>query len=65
MEGKSNKRKVIIEEDRKKAIETASSSRRNNTKKDILWIAGKGHESYQEIDGSFYDCNDKNIIQSF
>ena len=65
LEGVSNKRKVIVEEDRKKAIETAISSIRNNTKKDILLIAGKGHESYQEIDGSFYDFNDKNIIQSF
>jgi len=65
LNGISKKKKVIVEEDRKKAIETAISSIRNNTKKDILLIAGKGHESYQEIDGSFYDFNDKNIIQSF
>jgi UDP-N-acetylmuramoyl-L-alanyl-D-glutamate--2,6-diaminopimelate ligase len=64
LNGISNKKKVIVEEDRKKAIQNTISSIRNKTQQGILLVAGKGHESYQEINGSFYEFNDKNIIQS-
>ena len=64
LNGISKKKKVIVEEDRKKAIQNTISSIRNKTQQGILLVAGKGHESYQEIDGSFYEFNDKNIIQS-
>ena len=30
---------------------------------DIVLIAGKGHESFQEIDGKFYPFNDLKIAQ--
>lgn len=42
------KRKVITILDRREAIRTAASLALN---KDILLIAGKGHETYQEING--------------
>ena len=32
---------------------------------DIVLIAGKGHESYQEINGKFYPFNDLKIAQKF
>jgi len=29
-----------------------------------MLIAGKGHETYQEIDGNLFEFNDKEIVQS-
>jgi len=35
-----------------------------NEKKDgVLLIAGKGHETYQEINGSFHEFNDAEIVK--
>ena len=34
-------------------------------KGDIVLIAGKGHESYQEIDGKLYPFNDLNIAKKY
>ena len=34
-------------------------------KGDIVLIAGKGHESYQEIDGNLYPFNDLNIAKKY
>jgi len=34
-------------------------------KGDIVLIAGKGHESYQEIDGNLYPFNDFNIAKKY
>jgi UDP-N-acetylmuramoyl-L-alanyl-D-glutamate--2,6-diaminopimelate ligase len=31
-------------------------------KKDILLLAGKGHEKYQEVAGVKYDFDDKKIL---
>jgi UDP-N-acetylmuramoyl-L-alanyl-D-glutamate--2,6-diaminopimelate ligase len=46
--------------DRLKAIAMAI----NNLKKgDVLLVAGKGHESTQEIKGKFFDFNDAKIIK--
>ncbi|MCF8331832.1 MAG: UDP-N-acetylmuramoyl-L-alanyl-D-glutamate--2,6-diaminopimelate ligase [Bacteroidales bacterium] len=47
--------------DRKQAIHTACMIANN---KDIILIAGKGHETYQEIEGKRYHFDDKQIIQS-
>ncbi len=48
-------KKVLIITDRKQAIMTAAKLAKNN---DIILLAGKGHEKYQEIDGEKYPFND-------
>jgi UDP-N-acetylmuramoyl-L-alanyl-D-glutamate--2,6-diaminopimelate ligase len=53
--------KVVIEKDRQKAIKIAME---NADKGDVLLIAGKGHETYQEINGEFFDSDDRKIITS-
>ena len=53
----------MINTDRKKAIIETFNILKD--KEDyVLLIAGKGHESYQEIQGQFYDFNDTEIINS-
>lgn len=49
-----------IELSRKLAIEYAVT---HATENDIVVIAGKGHETYQEIDGVRYDFDDSIILQ--
>jgi UDP-N-acetylmuramoyl-L-alanyl-D-glutamate--2,6-diaminopimelate ligase len=46
--------------DRKEAIRTACHLVKNG---DILLVAGKGHEPYQEIMGVRYPFDDKKILQ--
>ena len=53
------KKKVISIADRKEAIKTAVSLANNE---DVVLIAGKGHEKYQEIKGVKYDFDDKKIL---
>ncbi len=53
------KKKVISIADRKEAIKTAVSLA---DKDDIILIAGKGHEKYQDIKGVKYDFDDKKIL---
>jgi UDP-N-acetylmuramoyl-L-alanyl-D-glutamate--2,6-diaminopimelate ligase len=54
------KRKYISIADRKEAIKTAISI---SKPEDIVLIAGKGHEKYQEIKGVKYDFDDKAIVR--
>jgi UDP-N-acetylmuramoyl-L-alanyl-D-glutamate--2,6-diaminopimelate ligase len=54
-EGFDNKAAVHIEHDRKKAIVCAIS---NSTDQDLVLIAGKGHETWQEIKGKKYHFSD-------
>ncbi len=54
------KQKVLVIEDRKSAILTAS---RMAQKSDIILVAGKGHEKYQEIQGVKYPFDDKQILK--
>jgi UDP-N-acetylmuramoyl-L-alanyl-D-glutamate--2,6-diaminopimelate ligase len=53
------RKKYISIADRKEAIKTAISLSKNE---DILLIAGKGHEKYQEIKGVKYDFDDKKVL---
>jgi UDP-N-acetylmuramoyl-L-alanyl-D-glutamate--2,6-diaminopimelate ligase len=53
------KRKVITIADRYEAIKTAVSL---CGKEDIVLVAGKGHEKYQEINGVKHDFDDKKIM---
>ncbi|WP_296402759.1 UDP-N-acetylmuramoyl-L-alanyl-D-glutamate--2,6-diaminopimelate ligase [Psychrobacter sp.] len=52
------KTKVIV--DRKQAIEYVVGLANQN---DIVVIAGKGHETYQEIEGIRYDFDDRLVLQ--
>jgi UDP-N-acetylmuramoyl-L-alanyl-D-glutamate--2,6-diaminopimelate ligase len=49
----------IIESDRRQAIFKGLS---NISERDLLIIAGKGHETYQEIQGTRYPFNDAEVI---
>ena len=53
------KRKFLSIPDRKQAIKTAVNMAQP---KDILLIAGKGHEKYQEIKGVKYHFDDKEVM---
>lgn len=46
--------------DRRAAVEYAVSMAE---KRDIIVLAGKGHESYQEIKGIRYPLDDRKIVQ--
>jgi len=54
------RRKYISIADRKEAIKTAISLAKPE---DIVLIAGKGHEKYQEIKGVKYDFDDKKVVK--
>jgi UDP-N-acetylmuramoyl-L-alanyl-D-glutamate--2,6-diaminopimelate ligase len=56
----SNKRKTLTIADRREAIKTACHLAR---KGDIILIAGKGHEKYQEINGVRHHFDDKEILR--
>jgi UDP-N-acetylmuramoyl-L-alanyl-D-glutamate--2,6-diaminopimelate ligase len=53
------KRKYISVPDRREAIKTAVSIANGE---DIILVAGKGHEKYQDIDGIKYPFDDKAIL---
>ncbi len=53
-------KKILSITDRKQAIRTACQLAKEN---DIILIAGKGHETYQETDGVRVDFNDLEIIK--
>jgi len=55
----SLRRKYVSIADRKEAIKTAISFA---SREDILLIAGKGHEKYQEIKGVKYPFDDKQVL---
>jgi UDP-N-acetylmuramoyl-L-alanyl-D-glutamate--2,6-diaminopimelate ligase len=57
-----NFKKSLSIEDRKQAIKTACQLANPN---DIILIAGKGHETYQEINGVRYDFDDMKIVKEF
>jgi UDP-N-acetylmuramoyl-L-alanyl-D-glutamate--2,6-diaminopimelate ligase len=57
-----NIRKVVSIVDRKQAIKTACQMAQPN---DIILIAGKGHETYQEINGERFDFDDYKIVLEF
>ena len=54
------KKKCITIADRMEAIKTAVSL---GEKEDIILVAGKGHEKYQEIKGVKYDFDDKKVLR--
>jgi UDP-N-acetylmuramoyl-L-alanyl-D-glutamate--2,6-diaminopimelate ligase len=57
-----NFKKTMSIVDRKQAIKTACQLASTN---DIILIAGKGHETYQEVNGVRTDFNDYKIVANF
>lgn len=56
----SEARKTLVLADREEAIKTACMMAKE---KDILLVAGKGHETYQEIKGVKYPFDDKEVVK--
>jgi UDP-N-acetylmuramoyl-L-alanyl-D-glutamate--2,6-diaminopimelate ligase len=54
------RKKYISIVDRKEAIKTAVNLAQQE---DIVLVAGKGHEKYQEINGTKYDFDDKKVLE--
>ncbi len=54
--------RVISITNRKEAIKTACSFARSG---DIILVAGKGHEKYQEIEGIKHPFDDKEILKNY
>lgn len=52
---------VLIERDRRRAIELAL---RQAGPEDMVLIAGKGHEAYQEVQGQRYPFSDRLVVQT-
>jgi len=57
---KNQRKKVVSIQDRKEAIRMASLLA---GREDIILIAGKGHETYQEIKGIKYQFDDREVIR--
>lgn len=55
-------KKVMVNADRREAIRTACMMAR---KGDVILVAGKGHEDYQEIKGVKHHFDDKEVIHEF
>lgn len=58
--GKSFVKKTLVISDRKEAIKTACSIANDH---DIILVAGKGHEDYQEIKGEKMPFDDRKILK--
>ncbi|MFC2187117.1 UDP-N-acetylmuramoyl-L-alanyl-D-glutamate--2,6-diaminopimelate ligase [Fulvivirgaceae bacterium LMO-SS25] len=58
----TNRRKVLTISDRKAGIKTACTLA---NKGDIILVAGKGHETYQEIKGERFPFDDREIVKEF
>ncbi|MCX6230801.1 MAG: UDP-N-acetylmuramoyl-L-alanyl-D-glutamate--2,6-diaminopimelate ligase [Bacteroidetes bacterium] len=56
------KKKVLTIVNRKEAIKTACAMAQSG---DIILVAGKGHEKYQEIKGVKHNFDDKEILKEF
>jgi UDP-N-acetylmuramoyl-L-alanyl-D-glutamate--2,6-diaminopimelate ligase len=58
--GPSDAKKTLVLVDREEAIKTACMLARE---KDIVLVAGKGHEKYQEINGVRHPFDDKQVLE--
>lgn len=57
---KSKERNVMVIQDRKEAIRTACNMVQD---RDIILVAGKGHETYQEIKGERHHFDDREVLE--
>lgn len=53
--------KFIVIPDRREAIRYCIKNAKNG---DIILLAGKGHELYQEINGIYYNFDERKIVKS-
>jgi UDP-N-acetylmuramoyl-L-alanyl-D-glutamate--2,6-diaminopimelate ligase len=53
-------RKTLVMADREEAIKTACMMAKEN---DIILVAGKGHETYQEIKGVKHPFDDREVVE--
>jgi len=60
LKGIKNLDKVVVQKDRREAIKFALQSAKEG---DVVLIAGKGHEDYQEIKGVKYPFRDQYVIK--
>ena len=60
LKGVKDKDKVLVEVDRREAIRIALQMAREG---DLVLIAGKGHENYQEIRGERYPFDDREVVR--
>ena len=60
LDGIAHKKSIKIKPDRKEAIQFALE---NSNPNDIILVAGKGHETYQEIDGIKHPFDDRVTIE--
>jgi UDP-N-acetylmuramoyl-L-alanyl-D-glutamate--2,6-diaminopimelate ligase len=58
--GPSDMRKTVVIADREEAIKTACLMA---NEKDIVLVAGKGHETYQEIKGVKHPFDDREVVE--
>ena len=65
MKGIESNNDIKVELDRKKAIEYCLTEMIGSKKKNILLIAGKGHEEYQEINGKKNEFSDFIQVNKF
>lgn len=56
----SDARKTLVQPDREEAIKSACMMAKE---KDIILVAGKGHETYQEIKGVKHPFDDKEVVR--
>ncbi|NPB05477.1 MAG: UDP-N-acetylmuramoyl-L-alanyl-D-glutamate--2,6-diaminopimelate ligase [Aquificae bacterium] len=59
LEGISDRSKVLVEPDRRRAIRLALEAARPG---DLVVVAGKGHEDYQEIKGKRHPFDDRKVV---
>jgi UDP-N-acetylmuramoyl-L-alanyl-D-glutamate--2,6-diaminopimelate ligase len=57
--GSADAKKTLVMVDREEAIKTACMMAKD---KDIILVAGKGHENYQEIKGVKHPFDDKEVL---
>lgn len=62
LQGFSNSTAQLIQVDRKKAIQQVLTQA---SESDIVVIAGKGHENYQEVQGKKLPFNDQTVVKNF
>lgn len=62
LQGMASQSGTIIQADRREAIELALQQADEN---DVILVAGKGHETYQEMAGIRYPFSDKSVVEQF
>ena len=65
LSGTESSEDILIFPDRREAIEKILTEFKKSSNKDVLLIAGKGHESHQNIGNELLEFNDKDIVTEF